>query len=90
MKFIGDLHIHSHFSRATARNLDPEHLTLWGKKKGITLIGSGDFTHAGWINELQEKTIEADLRLHIGGTDKVCMDIARRDDPPVEEVLLFL
>jgi DNA helicase-2/ATP-dependent DNA helicase PcrA len=60
MKFIGDLHIHSHFSRATARNLDPEHLTLWGKKKGITLIGTGDFTHAGWINELQEKTVEAE------------------------------
>jgi len=64
MKFIGDLHIHSHFSRATARNLDPEHLTLWGKKKGITLIGTGDFTHAGWINELQEKTVEAEDGLY--------------------------
>jgi DNA helicase-2/ATP-dependent DNA helicase PcrA len=64
MKFIADLHIHSHFSRATARNLDPEHLTLWGKKKGITLIGTGDFTHAGWISELQEKTIEAEDGLY--------------------------
>ena len=64
MKFIGDLHIHSHFSRATARNLDPEHLTLWGKKKGITLIGTGDFTHAGWMNELQEKTVEAEDGLY--------------------------
>jgi len=64
MKFIGDLHIHSHFSRATARNLDPEHLTLWAKKKGITLIGTGDFTHAGWINELQEKTVEAEDGLY--------------------------
>ncbi len=64
MKFIADLHIHSHFSRATARNLDPEHLTLWGKKKGITLIGSGDFTHTGWISELQEKTVEAENGLY--------------------------
>jgi DNA helicase-2/ATP-dependent DNA helicase PcrA len=64
MKFIGDLHIHSHFSRATARNLDPEHLTLWSKKKGITLIGTGDFTHEGWITELQDKTIEAENGLY--------------------------
>jgi DNA helicase-2/ATP-dependent DNA helicase PcrA len=64
MKFIADLHIHSHFSRATARNLDPEHLTLWAKKKGITLIGTGDFTHAGWIAELQNKTVEAENGLY--------------------------
>jgi DNA helicase-2/ATP-dependent DNA helicase PcrA len=44
MNFIADLHVHSHFSRATSRNLDPEHLALWGKKKGITLVGTGDFT----------------------------------------------
>jgi DNA helicase-2/ATP-dependent DNA helicase PcrA len=59
MKFIADLHVHSHFSRATSRDLDPEHLALWGKKKGITLIGTGDFTHAGWLSELQDKLIEA-------------------------------
>ena len=64
MKFIADLHVHSHYSRATARNLDPEHLTLWGKKKGIALIGTGDITHAGWIAELQDKTVEAENGLY--------------------------
>jgi DNA helicase-2/ATP-dependent DNA helicase PcrA len=64
MKFIADLHVHSHFSRATSRNLDPEHLALWGKKKGITLIGTGDFTHAGWMSELQDRVIEADNGLY--------------------------
>ncbi|KPK29428.1 MAG: hypothetical protein AMK69_06560 [Nitrospira bacterium SG8_3] len=64
MKFIADLHVHSHFSRATSRNLDPEHLALWGKKKGITLIGTGDFTHAGWLSELQDKLIEAENGLY--------------------------
>ena len=59
MKFIADLHIHSHFSRATARNLDPEHLFLWAQKKGITLVGTGDLTHPGWISELRDKTVEA-------------------------------
>jgi DNA helicase-2/ATP-dependent DNA helicase PcrA len=64
MKFIADLHVHSHFSRATSRNLDPEHLALWGKKKGITLIGTGDFTHAGWLSELQDKLVEAENGLY--------------------------
>jgi len=64
MRFIADLHVHSHFSRATARNLDPEHLALWGKKKGITLIGTGDFTHQGWLSELQNKLVEAENGLY--------------------------
>lgn len=60
MTFIADLHIHSHFSRATSRTLDPEHLTLWAGKKGIAVIGTGDFTHPGWVGELQEKLVEAE------------------------------
>ena len=60
MKFIGDLHIHSHYSRATSGNLVPEQLAFWAQKKGITLIGSGDFTHPGWVAELKEKLIEAE------------------------------
>jgi len=55
MRFIADLHIHSHFSRATSKSLVPEELFIWAQKKGITLIGTGDFTHAGWLSELQEK-----------------------------------
>jgi DNA helicase-2/ATP-dependent DNA helicase PcrA len=64
MTFIADLHTHSHFSRATSRNLDPEHLALWAKKKGITVVGTGDFTHAGWVSELQEKLVEAENGLY--------------------------
>ncbi|HIJ42175.1 MAG TPA: hypothetical protein HPP90_14040 [Deltaproteobacteria bacterium] len=62
-KFIADLHIHSRFSRATSKNLDPEHLALWAQKKGIKVVGTGDFTHPGWISELQEKLIEAEQGL---------------------------
>ncbi|MBW2034926.1 MAG: hypothetical protein JRI94_15345, partial [Deltaproteobacteria bacterium] len=64
MKFIADLHVHSHFSRATSRVLDPEHLSLWAQKKGITVIGTGDFTHPGWVSELQEKLVEAEEGLY--------------------------
>ena len=59
-KFIADLHIHSRFSRATSKDLDPEHLALWAQKKGIKVIGTGDVTHPGWVSELQEKLIEAE------------------------------
>jgi len=64
MKFIADLHIHSHFSRATSRSLDPEHIAIWARKKGITVIGTGDLTHPGWVSELQEKLIEAENGLY--------------------------
>ena len=64
MKFIADLHIHSHFSRATSKSLDPEHLALWAQKKGITVIGTGDFTHPGWVSELQDKLVEAEDGLY--------------------------
>lgn len=55
MKFVGDLHIHSHFSIATSKQLAPEHLDYWARIKGISVVGTGDFTHQGWLQELQEK-----------------------------------
>ena len=55
MKFIADLHIHSHFSIATSKNLIPEYLDLWARLKGINVIGTGDAVHPGWLNELKEK-----------------------------------
>ncbi len=60
MTFIADLHIHSRFSRATARNLDPEHIYMAARKKGITVVGTGDFTHPGWFAELEEKLVPAE------------------------------
>jgi len=44
-KIIADLHIHSGYSRATSKEMNVESLALWAKKKGINLIGTGDFTH---------------------------------------------
>lgn len=53
--YIGDLHIHSRYSRATSRDCTPEYLDLWARKKGIDIVGSGDFTHPAWREELKEK-----------------------------------
>ena len=55
MKFIADLHIHSHYSRATSKNLTPEYLDYWAKVKGIQVVGTGDCIHPGWLKELKEK-----------------------------------
>ncbi len=58
MKFITDLHIHSKFARACSPQLVPENIALWCAKKGIGIVGTGDFTHPGWMNELEEKLEE--------------------------------
>ena len=60
MKFVADFHIHSHFSLATSGLLTPEHLDRWGRIKGIKVLGTGDFTHPGWLAELREKLMPAE------------------------------
>lgn len=60
MKEIADLHIHSRYSRATSKEGTPEILELWARKKGITLLGTGDFTHPVWREELKEKLTPAE------------------------------
>ena len=55
MKFIADLHLHSKYSRATSRDMEVETLALWAKRKGIKLLGTGDFTHPLYFLELQSK-----------------------------------
>ncbi len=55
MRFIADLHVHSHYSRATSKDMCPEGIWRWAQLKGIRIIGTGDFTHPGWLKELDEK-----------------------------------
>jgi uncharacterized protein (TIGR00375 family) len=55
VKFIADLHIHSHYSIATSKELAPEYLDYWARIKGIGIVATGDFTHPKWIVELKEK-----------------------------------
>ena len=74
--YIADLHLHSRFSRATSRDCDLPHLDWWAGRKGIALLGTGDFTHPAWRSELREQLIPAgegvyalrpELRLPDGG-----------------------
>ena len=64
MQFIADLHIHSRYARATSRALNLENLHKWAALKGITVVGTGDFTHPSWFAELQEKLEPAEEGLY--------------------------
>ena len=55
MKFIADFHIHSKYSRATSKDMDIDHIVEWAQIKGIDLMGTGDFTHHLWLEELKLK-----------------------------------
>ncbi len=78
MNFIADFHMHSKFSRATARNLDLENLHIAAQLKGITVIGTGDFTHPEWFAEISEKLVPAEA-----GLFQLKDDIARICDQQV-------
>jgi uncharacterized protein (TIGR00375 family) len=55
MEFVADFHLHSKFSKATSGQMNLESLDKWAKIKGIKILGSGDFTHPHWFEELKEK-----------------------------------
>ena len=63
--YIADLHIHSRYSRATSKDCTPEHLDLWARRKGIHIVGTGDFTHPAWREELTEKLEPAEDGLYV-------------------------
>ncbi|MGH3740159.1 MAG: UvrD-helicase domain-containing protein, partial [Micromonosporaceae bacterium] len=58
--FYADLHIHSKYSRACSKDSDLEHLSWWAQRKGISLVGTGDFTHPAWHDHLRETLVPAE------------------------------
>ena len=80
--YIADLHIHSRYSRATSKDCTPEYLELWGARKGIGLIGTGDFTHPAWREELKEKLEPAGEGLYTLKEEYRIRDKTAGDDRP--------
>jgi len=80
MKFLADFHIHSHFSLATAKNTDVVNLNIAARKKGITVLGTGDFTHPAWLGELNNKLVQAE-----DGLFKPNKDISGKTDKFIPE-----
>jgi len=63
MRFFADFHIHSKYSRATSPQMDLENLDKWAKIKGIKVLGTGDFTHPQWFDNLKENLIPGEQGL---------------------------
>jgi ATP-dependent DNA helicase UvrD/PcrA len=78
--FHADLHIHSKFSRACSKDCDIEHLSWWALRKGLRVLGTGDFTHPAWSAELKETLVPAEP-----GLFRIRPDLEKklhRDTPP--------
>ncbi|MDR1049613.1 MAG: endonuclease Q family protein [Deltaproteobacteria bacterium] len=67
-RFFADLHVHSRFSRATSKSLEPAVMARWAALKGIGLLGTGDMVHPGWLDVLEESLAEGpDGLCHLAG-----------------------
>lgn len=64
MRVITDWHVHSRYSRACSQELSLENNALWCEKKGVTVLGTADFTHPKWFEEIQSKLVEAEPGLY--------------------------
>ena len=64
MEILADFHIHSRYSIATGQQADVEHLDLWGRYKGVAVVGTGDCTHPEWLKELNAKLIPAEAGVY--------------------------
>jgi len=58
MDIIADLHIHGRYSRACSKDLSIAKLEKYAREKGVTLLGTGDFTHPQWIEEIKTNLVE--------------------------------
>jgi len=89
MRLVADLHIHSHYSRATSRNLTIPQLAVWAQRKGVHIVGTGDIAHPGWFQELKESLEPAEeglLRLK----DEVAKAVQQETPPACQGTVRFL
>ncbi|MCQ5337127.1 MAG: endonuclease Q family protein [Candidatus Methanomethylicia archaeon] len=69
MKIVVDLHIHSCYSRASSEDMRFENIDRIASMKGIDIVGTGDFTHPKWREEMKKLIEENGLyRLEKGKT----------------------
>lgn len=57
-QFLVDMHIHSRYSMATSKALGPRQLAAWGAMKGLQVVATADFTHPGWLQEIEDSLQE--------------------------------
>lgn len=90
MKFVTDVHLHSHFSRATSKDLTLEHLSKWAQLKGVHVVGTGDIAHPGWLAEMKKKLEPAEaglFRLKTEFTGPIQQEVFKACHAPVRFML---
>ena len=87
--FYADLHLHSRYARATSRNANLLELAWWARRKGITVLGTGDFTHPAWLEELKESLVPAERGL-FRLRDELDRGVVERLPPSCHGPLRFL
>jgi uncharacterized protein (TIGR00375 family) len=60
MRVIADLHMHSRFSRATSTKMNVKEISRFARIKGLSVVGTGDFSHPRWLKELTQDLTEAE------------------------------
>src|SRR5207245_4180470 len=54
MRIFADLQVHSRYSRATSKNMNLKELGRFAAMKGLNVVGTGDFTHPDWREEIRK------------------------------------
>ncbi len=54
MRSFVDLQVHSPYSRATSKSMNLKELAHFASMKGLSVVGTGDFTHPTWRKEIRE------------------------------------
>jgi uncharacterized protein (TIGR00375 family) len=96
MRYIADLHIHSCYSRATSKASRLPGLAAWAAIKGIQVLGTGDFTHPGWLQHLSEHLEPAEpgfFRLSTWNNDEITALVPqgiRVSDLPIGDIRFIL
>lgn len=64
MEQIVELHPHSRYSRACSRDLEIPKIDRTCQRKGVTIMGTGDFTHPAWFAHLRQTLAPAEAGLY--------------------------
>jgi uncharacterized protein (TIGR00375 family) len=89
MSFFDDFHVHSSYSRATARDLDLEHLQLAAQLKGVTVVATGDFTHPAWFEQIAAK-LEPDDSGLLTLEASIAATVAKKVPPACRRAVKFM
>jgi len=53
LRVFADLQVHSPYSRGTSKNMNLKELSHFAAIKGLNIIGTGDFTHPEWREQIR-------------------------------------